>query len=167
LYYWWLYFCIGYWKVSTFATGFNSPQGIANDNYGNIYVSDTNNGVIKKISPTGQVILFAGTGVKTYKDGLISEARFHSPGSLSVSKAGVFVIEQFKNSIRWIQFLWTPFAHHWYFFTIQKLIKTIMMLTLINPLTNTPKYQSCSFYKLPKDILYIIFQCMIAHSTNW
>ncbi|WP_295617314.1 PEP-CTERM sorting domain-containing protein [Chamaesiphon sp. GL140_3_metabinner_50] len=47
--------------VSTFASGFNSPRGIAFDASGNLYVSDQSaarNNSIKKITPSGNVSTF-------------------------------------------------------------------------------------------------------------
>ena len=48
-------------NVSTFATGFNSPRGIAFDASGNLYISDQSavrNNSIKKITPSGNVSTF-------------------------------------------------------------------------------------------------------------
>jgi len=46
---------------ATFAT-FNNPRGLAADSAGNVYVSDTNNQKIRKISSAGIVSTYAGTG---------------------------------------------------------------------------------------------------------
>jgi len=45
--------------VSTFATGFNVPTGLAFDSSGNLFVSDDSNDLIKKITPGGVVSSFA------------------------------------------------------------------------------------------------------------
>jgi len=39
----------------------SSPQGVTSDPLGNIYISDTNNFVIRKVDTTGKITLFAGT----------------------------------------------------------------------------------------------------------
>ena len=41
----------------------NFPQGVAADGSGNVYVADTNNYRIPKVTPAGTISTFAGTGV--------------------------------------------------------------------------------------------------------
>ena len=56
---------------------FNNPTGIAVDLNGNVYIADTGNDVIRKISPAGTVSTFAGTvGVVGASDGLGAAAMF-------------------------------------------------------------------------------------------
>jgi hypothetical protein len=47
---------------------FNAPQGLAVDADGNIYVTDTGNFLIRRISPDGQVTTIAGNASPGYKD---------------------------------------------------------------------------------------------------
>jgi streptogramin lyase len=47
--------------VSTFATGFNGQAQLNVDASGNIYVGDSGNAVVKRISPSGVVTIIAGT----------------------------------------------------------------------------------------------------------
>ena len=42
------------------AASFNRPQGIAVDGAGNVYVADTDNDLIRRISPAGLVTTIAG-----------------------------------------------------------------------------------------------------------
>jgi hypothetical protein len=89
--------------VSTVATGFSSSLGgIAVDASGNLYVSDTDNYVVRKISPTGVVSLLAGqVGVTGSADGPASKALFASPSGIAVDGAGnVFVADTYNNTIR-------------------------------------------------------------------
>jgi sugar lactone lactonase YvrE len=71
------------------AARFYSPAGIAVDNDGNLYVADTYNSTIRKITPSGQVSTLAGTaGMTGADDGLGGAARFSSPGALAMDAAG-------------------------------------------------------------------------------
>jgi sugar lactone lactonase YvrE len=47
---------------------FDAPQGLAMDEGGNLYVSDTGNFVVRKISSSGEVSTIAGTGSPGYQD---------------------------------------------------------------------------------------------------
>ncbi|MBM3501775.1 MAG: hypothetical protein FJX74_24230, partial [Armatimonadetes bacterium] len=49
-------------KPGTGAGEFNSPQGIAVDNWGNLYVADTNNHRVQKITPYGDVYRYEYSG---------------------------------------------------------------------------------------------------------
>jgi len=98
---------------SLYATGtndgvnalFNSPWGIAVDSATNIYVADSGNGTIRKITPAGAswvVTTIAGlAGSPGSSDGTNSNARFCSPGSLALDTAGsIYVADTSSNIIR-------------------------------------------------------------------
>src|SRR5439155_55448 len=44
----------------------NSPQGLAVDAAGSLYIADTNNHRVRKVDPNGRIHTFAGTGVMDY-----------------------------------------------------------------------------------------------------
>src|SRR5208282_1146079 len=46
-------------SVSTFATGFNEPNGLAFDGNGNLYVANWGSGTISEVTPSGNVSTFA------------------------------------------------------------------------------------------------------------
>jgi sugar lactone lactonase YvrE len=82
---------------------FHAPMSIAGDQYGNMFVADTLNHVIRKISPDGMVSTFAGTPEKTgFADGLGNKASFNTPniivfdrhGNLYVADSGNFLIRK-------------------------------------------------------------------------
>jgi hypothetical protein len=76
----------GYVNSSNGASAeFNSPTNLAVDSLGNVYVADYSNYVIRKITPSGAVSLFAGQpGVPGYIDGVVGNAEFNGPSSVAV-----------------------------------------------------------------------------------
>lgn len=84
------------------AARFNAPQGLAVDGAGNVYVADTNNSTIRKISPAGVVTTLAGApGQVGANDGAGSSARFNGPYAVAVDGAGnVYVADFFNATIR-------------------------------------------------------------------
>jgi hypothetical protein len=90
----------GYADGTGSAARFGSPQGVAVDGNGNIYVSDTGNFIIRKMTPKGVVTTFAGqAGQRGNDDGIGGNARFNHPRSIAVDGTGtVYVADQ--NTIR-------------------------------------------------------------------
>ena len=80
---------------------FDTPDGIAIDNAGNLYVSDYSSGMIRKITPIGLVTTIAGGGVGYGGDGQGAAASFHNPQGLVLDAAGnIYVADAGVNSIR-------------------------------------------------------------------
>ena len=79
---------------------FDTPQGIAVDGAGNIYVADTFNQTIRKITPSGMVTTLAGlAGSQGSTDGSGDAARFNSPFALAVDGAGNLYLAERDNYI--------------------------------------------------------------------
>jgi sugar lactone lactonase YvrE len=68
---------------------FNGPCGLAADASGNVYVADSGNYAIRKVTPAGVVTTIAGNpGTQGSTDGTGSGATFHAPGSMAISRSG-------------------------------------------------------------------------------
>ncbi len=84
------------------AARFNNPVGVAVDGNGNVYVCDTNNSTIRKITSTGTVTTLAGgAGQVGYVDGTGFAARFSNPKGVAIDGSGnVYVADSGNNTIR-------------------------------------------------------------------
>ncbi|HIC89749.1 MAG TPA: hypothetical protein EYP04_10170 [Anaerolineae bacterium] len=84
---------------------FRSPADVTVDEAGNLYVADTNNHRIRRISAEGQVTTFAGkpgSGFAAgYADGPAADARFNKPQGIAVDQKGnVYVADTGNQRIR-------------------------------------------------------------------
>lgn len=76
------------------AASFSAPQGVAVDAAGNVYVTDGNNNLIRKITSAGVVTTLAGSGGRGSADGTGTAASFDDPWTIAVSASGnVFVLD--------------------------------------------------------------------------
>ncbi|MGI9545534.1 MAG: sterol desaturase family protein, partial [Cyclobacteriaceae bacterium] len=80
---------------------FNNPRGIVVDKLGNLYLSDFRNHSIRKISPDGQVVTFAGNGTAGDANGIGVAAQFNGPWGLAIDIHGnLYVADTDNNKIR-------------------------------------------------------------------
>jgi sugar lactone lactonase YvrE len=84
------------------SAGFNHPNGIAVDCLGNLYIADSGNHTIRKMTPEGVVTVLAGaTGLAGASDGQGAGARFNSPFGVAVDLDGnIYVTDQGNSSLR-------------------------------------------------------------------
>lgn len=91
---------------STDATGaaarFNHPAAVASDGGGNVFVADTGNHTIRKVTAAGVVTTLAGkAGVAGSANGTGTAATFNAPAGLAVDAAGnVYVADTMNHVIR-------------------------------------------------------------------
>lgn len=80
---------------------FFEPWGIACDATGNLYVADTKNYKIRKITSAGVVTTFAGDGSSGVTDGTLTSAQFGFPTGIALDASGnVYVSEFMTHTIR-------------------------------------------------------------------
>lgn len=89
------------------AARFRNPNGVALDGGGNLYVADTLNHIIRKITPAGEVTRLAGVPrVSGSTEGSVATARFNSPEAVAVDAVGnVYVADTSNRKIRKISTL--------------------------------------------------------------
>lgn len=84
------------------AARFNNPWGVATDGSGNVYVADTGNHMIRKITPAGEVTTLAGLVLSAGNaDGIGKAARFNTPHGVATDSSGnLYVADTYNNTIR-------------------------------------------------------------------
>ncbi len=84
------------------AARFNSPRSVAVDGSGDVYVADSGNHTIRKVTSAGVVSTLAGSaGISGSTNGTGGAARFDYPSSVAVDGArNVYVAEANNNTIR-------------------------------------------------------------------
>jgi streptogramin lyase len=92
----------GYQDGTGRSARFASPYGLAVDRSGNVYVADSYNQVIRKITSAGAVSTLAGMpGSTGYADGTGNSATFDYPEGIAVDMVGnVFVADQMNHVVR-------------------------------------------------------------------
>jgi sugar lactone lactonase YvrE len=84
---------VGYVDGDSAQALFSLPLDVAVDDAGVLYVADSGNGRIRKITPDGQVSTVAG-GERGFADGPGSEARFNGIAGLTLDAAGTLYVAE-------------------------------------------------------------------------
>jgi sugar lactone lactonase YvrE len=81
---------------------FNQPVGVAVDGSGNVFVADTGNATIRRVTPNGVVTTLAGiAGIAGLSDGVGANALFNQPHGVALDGAGnVYVADTGNAAIR-------------------------------------------------------------------
>ncbi len=78
---------------------FNGPTGLAVDSLGNVYVADYFNHKIRKITSSGVVTTFAGSGAQGYLNGIGTAADFNYPTGVAVDDSGNVFVADYGNDV--------------------------------------------------------------------
>jgi sugar lactone lactonase YvrE len=87
----------GYANGPAVSAMFNRPLGIGVDSKGNVYVADSTNNVIRKITPEG-VSTFAGSGIAGATDGTGASATFDTPEGLAIDAADNLYVTNYDHA---------------------------------------------------------------------
>ncbi|MEG0450296.1 MAG: S-layer homology domain-containing protein [Lysinibacillus sp.] len=78
---------------------FNEPNDLAVDSLGNIYIADSSNHAIRKITVEGQVTTLAGNGLFGHVDEVGENAMFNSPQSIVCANDGTLYVADTLNHV--------------------------------------------------------------------
>ena len=79
---------------------FKSPRGLAVDRNGTLYVADSGNQTIRRISPDGQVVTFVGKpGKRGTLDGQGAKARLDRPTSIAIDSTGTLYVANGEDNL--------------------------------------------------------------------
>ena len=85
------------------SAGLSAPEGLAVDRLGNVYIADSSNHAIRKVSSDGSIQTVAGSGLRGFAgdSGPATAARLDSPAGVAVGADGSFYIaDKGNNRIR-------------------------------------------------------------------
>ena len=79
--------------------GLNDPQGVCLDSAGNVYIADTGNHRIRKVTPDGRILTVAGIGAPAYSGdgGPADRAALNTPTAVETDPNGDLYIADMQN----------------------------------------------------------------------
>jgi len=92
----------GYLDGTGSVARFNYPTGVILDGSNNVYIADSGNSTIRKVTPAGVVTTLAGVpGTRGAADGSTTIATFYDPQALALDSSGnLYVLDGGNNNIR-------------------------------------------------------------------
>jgi gliding motility-associated-like protein len=84
---------------SVLLSKFNNPHGIAINSYGEIFIADRFNHVIRKIDTNRSVTTLAGSGIIGSADGVGSQASFNEPWDIEIDNDGNIIVADTRNNL--------------------------------------------------------------------
>jgi hypothetical protein len=85
------------------AASLTEPAGLAVDKAGDVFIADTEDNVVREVTPSGTIVRVAGTGQEGYTGdgGPATKAELNSPQSVAVNAKGdLFIADTANNVIR-------------------------------------------------------------------
>jgi sugar lactone lactonase YvrE len=80
-------------------TQLNSPFGVAVDNSGNVYIADTTNNIIRKVTTAGAISTIAGGG--SLNDGIATNTQLITPRGVAADSSGnIYIADTGNHNIR-------------------------------------------------------------------
>ena len=79
---------------------FRYPTGIGRDTSGNLYVTDSGNNMIRKITLSGMVSTYTGSENNGYLDGSLNNALFSNPWAIHIKNNVIYISEGGGDKIR-------------------------------------------------------------------
>jgi sugar lactone lactonase YvrE len=89
----------GYLNGNKTEASFNFPRGLCVDLKGNVFVADTQNNAIRRITPNGKVSTVAGNGQPIFKEGRRDQAGFNHPVGICVDLYNVLYVADTENNL--------------------------------------------------------------------
>ncbi len=87
----------GFRDGSTAIAQFAEEKRVVADADGNLYIADSQNNRIRKVSVSGTVSTIAGDGTAGFKDGRGEEAQFNFPDGIAIDKQGNLFVSDASN----------------------------------------------------------------------